>query len=378
MYLEEGGTMKRNLSQKSEARLSSYLTSASALGAAAAASSFSTEANAAIVANTTSIPFGINEEVNIDFDGNGSIEFQLDHDRVNIDGTDYDFLQIDKNDTTSAADPLSGPDDAFATFPGEFFPVRADYTGDGVGSWDQADLQAWQNEYGSINEDPENPTFFADGNDDAAINGTDYLIWQQEAGVPFSYDQGYLTDSSESYPTALTAGTSIGPTDFFTFQEGSNFSGTGLAIHANRLIDEDAGTIDTANGVPAFPNSDTSEWVGLGGETRYLGLRFDLDDEGYAGNEFSGSNNGEGLPDEPSNYWYGWVGVQITNEADATGVVTGWAYEDQIGTAIMAGDTGVPPLGAVPEPTSIVTLALGGITLASGFAWRKLFRESSV
>lgn len=365
--------MRRPLSDQTESRLSNYL---SAAGTLAAATVLASEADAAIVANTTPMPFGINEEVNIDFDGNGSIEFQLDHDRVNVDGTDYDFLQIDKNDATSASDPLSGPNDGFATFPGEFFPVRADYTGNGIGSWDQADLQAWQTEYGSINADPENPTFFADGNEDAAINGSDFLIWQQQSSVPFSYDQGYMTAATEEYPTALTQGTSIGPNEFFTFQEGTNFSGTGLTIHANRLIDEDAGTVDTANGVPAFPNSDTPEFLGLNGETRYLGLRFDLDDEGYAGNEFAGSNAADDQPDDPANYWYGWVGVQITNEADATGVVTGWAYEDQIGTAILAGDTGGTPLGAaVPEPTSAITVAVGGIAIASDLVWRALFRS---
>ena len=368
--------MKKQSTRTTEARLTNYLASASAVAAGAAATTRVSNSNAAVVANTTPIPFGINEEVNIDFDGDGSIEFQLDHDRVNIDGTNYDFLQIDKNDATSATDPLSGPNDAFATFPGEYLPVRVDYTGNGVGSWDQGDLQAWRNEYGSVNADPQNPTFFADGNEDNAINGTDYLVWQQQASVPFSYDQGYLTDAPEEYPTALTQGSSIGPSDFFTFQEGNNFSSTGLAIHANRLIDEDVGAIDTSNGVPSFPLSDTPGWVGLGGETRYLGLRFDLGDEGFAGNEFAGGNAPDGSPDNPSAYWYGWVGVQITNEADGTGVVTGWAYEDEIGTSILAGDTGLPPAStAVPEPTSIFCAGLG-VFLAGGFAWRKLLRDA--
>ena len=364
--------MKRKLSRSSESKLAAYLASSSAVGAVAVSSSMTSEAEAAIVANTTPVPFGINEEVNIDFDGNGTIEFQIDHDRVNVDGTDLDFLQLDKNETTSASDPLFLPNDVFATFPGEYVPLRIDYTNDGVGSWDQGDLQAWQNEYGGVNTDPENPEFFADGNEDNAITGTDFLIWQQRASVPFSYDHGYLTDAPEEYPTALTQGTSIGPSDFFTFQEGTNFQGIGLSIHANRLIDEDAGTIDTDSGVPAFPIADTPGWVGLNGETRYLGVRVDLNDEGFAGNEGSGANAAEG--DDPSAYWYGWIGVQITNEADATGVVTGWAYEDQIGTAILAGDTGVPlsASSVVPEPNAVIMAAIGGITVASGFVWRRL------
>lgn len=366
--------MKKQAVQNFEPRLTSYLASASAVAAGAAASAAGSHANAAVVANTTPIPFGINEEVNIDFDSNGTIEFQLDHDRVNIAGTDYDYLQLDKNDVSSAADPL--PIDAFSVFPGAYQPNRANYTNDGIGSWDQGDLLAWQNEYGSVNANPQNPTFFADGNGDDAINGTDYLVWQQQNSVPFSFDHGYLTDAAEEYPTALSAGSSIGPSDFFTFQEGANFSSTGLAIHANRLIDEDAGAIDLANGVPAFPITDTPGWTGLNGETRYVGIRIDLNDEGFAGNEFSGGNAADQQPDNPANYWYGWIGVQITNEADATGVVTGWAYEDQIGTAILAGDTGLPPAStAVPEPTSIVSATVGAF-LAGGLAWRKRFRDA--
>ena len=63
------------------------------------------------------MPFGINGEVNIDFNSDGQIDYQIDHDRVNLSGTNLDYLQIDKNDVSSAANPY--PIDNFAVFPPE-------------------------------------------------------------------------------------------------------------------------------------------------------------------------------------------------------------------------------------------------------------------
>jgi len=117
------------------------------------------------------------------------------------------------------------------------------------------------------------------------------------------------------------------------FQEGHNFAGSGKTIRANRLIDEDATQIDIANGdTTTFVPFGTPGWVGLGGQTRYLGVRIDLNDAGQAS-----------LNNNPNQYWYGWIGVKITNEADATGEVTGWGYETDIGTSILAGEVGIPP-----------------------------------
>ena len=120
-------------------------------------------------------------------------------------------------------------------------------------------------------------------------------------------------------------------------------------------------------------------------------------------------------------YWYGWIGVRIDNEADATGTITGWAYESTKGMSIVAGDVGnqsqagdfdndgdvdgrdflvwqrggsPSPLSAgdltnwqtnygagslvansttVPEPGSMIMTAIGGICLLGGFATRRLF-----
>jgi hypothetical protein len=66
---------------------------------------------------------------------------------------------------------------------------------------------------------------------------------------------------------------------------------------------------------------------------------------------------------------YGWVGVRITNEADATGEVVGWAYQTLPGVPI--------PAGAVPEPTTILTGLFGGAMILVGFLGRRRRRGSS-
>lgn len=239
-------------------RLAAYLAAAS--GGAALA----TEAGAAIVANTATQPFGINGEVNIDFNQDGQIDFQIDHDRYNLNGTDLDFLQIDKNDVNGASMPL--PIDGSVTFPpGDTVP---------------------------------NDAF--------------------EAAYAILGPQG-------SYPAALTAGTPIGPdVTTFDFQEGDNFLGAGQTIRANRLIDEDQTQIDQVVGglqpEQVYVPTDGPNFLGLNGEVRYLGLKMDLNDT----DQFN----------------YGWIGIRIDNEADATGAVVGYAYETEPGMAINAGDVG--------------------------------------
>jgi hypothetical protein len=154
-----------------------------------------------------------------------------------------------------------------------------------------------------------------------------------------------------SYPAALTLGTPIGPASSFDFQEGNNFQSGGKWIRANRLLDEDATQIDQVLGgrpvsglqIPFNgPNFD-----GLGGQVRYLGLKMDLNNT----NQFN----------------YGWIGVRITNEADATGEVVGWAYETTPGTPIDA--------GAVPEPGTILTALFGILALLGGFWGRRRLRR---
>lgn len=256
------------------------------LAATASGSLLAAEAQAVVVSNSTVRPFGINGEVNIDFNNDTQIDFQIDHDRVNLNGTNIDYLQIDKNDINGAANPY--PIDPLAVF-----PVPTGQTK----NWDHGYMTS-----------PELPN-----------------------------DVGY-------YPAALLAGQEIGPAATWDFQEGDDFTGQHTTIRANRLIDEDMTQIDAAN--PSPPAGSLGQqlpfgapgWVGLGGQTGYLGVRIDLNDAGFTGNTFP-SVNGPNNTDDDANYWYGWVGLRITNEADATGEVVGYGYETQRGVAITAGAT---------------------------------------
>jgi hypothetical protein len=182
--------------------------------------------------------------------------------------------------------------------------------------------------------------------------------------TPFSDGASARNDANESayvinpnvqgsYPAALSFGTPIGPLSSFDFQEGDNFQSSGKWIRANRLVDEDATQIDQvlggrpASGVQVPFNG--PNFTGLNGGVRYLGLKMDL-------------NNS-------NNINYGWVGVRITNEADATGEVVGYAYETLPNVPILAGDV------AVPEPSTLITALLGGAALIGGFLWKRVRRS---
>ena len=119
----------------------------------------------------------------------------------------------------------------------------------------------------------------------------------------------YATTPANGQPAALAFGTSIG----------SNFT------FANSY---DA---DLAN-----PGTDGNFSVDpTGNNPQYLGVQFQLASSGPT--------------------YYGWVGVDITNGADLSGNVTGYAY-DNTGSAINA--------GAVPEPAALSLLAVGAAFLA--------------
>jgi hypothetical protein len=64
---------------------------------------------------------------------------------------------------------------------------------------------------------------------------------------------------------------------------------------------------------------------------------------------------------------YGWIGLRITNAADATGEVVGYAYETLPDVPIAAGN--------VPEPTSLVTALIGGAAILGGFVMRRVRRR---
>jgi hypothetical protein len=349
-----------------DGKLAGYLAAAAALGTALAR-----DANAAIVANTTPIPIGINGEANIDFNGDGQVDFQIDHDRYNLNGTDLDYLQIDKNDANGADDPL--PEHFNWTYPKIPHP---DYNKNG--KYDAADYTTWRDNLG-LEYDPNVATHPEDGDGNGVIDQADYDIWKSAFGIEANYDHQYMIPAgcpspggNGCYPAALTAGTTIGPgvsASQWDFSESLHAFGSDEALRANRLIDEDAGQIDDAIGAGSMPAVDSPHFTGLGGEERFIGVRIDLNDAANPGNEFPGENG------SPLKYWYGWIGVQITNEADATGIITGYAYESSVGVGITAGNTGAGAGAsfAVPEPSSIVIAAVAGWLLLSRFVVRRLF-----
>ena len=262
-------------------KLASYLAASASIGAAMAS-----EANAVVVSNSTVQNIGINGVANIDFNSDGQIDFQIDHDRVDLmpGGPVVDYLQIDKNDINGENNPLA--EDPLVNFQAATFPP-----GDTVPN-DQ--------------------------------NNAGYLVADDPANGAGPID----------YPSALLAGAEIGPNQIFDYQEGSNVYGTGDTGRLNRLIDEDHGQVDMILGGKSADQiltpGNTPQFLGALNQVRYLGLRMDLNN--------SSPNN------TPSEYNYGWVGIKITNEADATGEVVGYGYETDPGVAILAGAVapGVP------------------------------------
>lgn len=278
--LSQGISQRANV-LADEGRLAAYMATV------AGGVMFASSAEGAVVGNATIQPFGVNQEVNIDFNNDGQIDFQVDHDRVDANGSVLDYLQIDKNDVNGAANPL--------IFPGgtETFPIGATIA-----------------------------------NDQAAA--------------------GYVAAVQGAYPSALNLGDAIGPASFFDFQEGNNFNGTGKWIRANRMMDEDATQIDQVLGgrTPAQVQIPTNgpNFGSVVGEVDYLGLRMKL--------------NGS------ADYNYGWVGIRIDNQADATGAVVGYGYETTANTPIGA--------GVIPEPGSALLMAIGGMTLLGAAVRRRV------
>ena len=357
-----------NLALDLNRKLAGYLAATGALGAVLAR-----DAHGVVIADTTDRPFGINGEVDIDFNGDGQVDFQIDHDRYHLNGNDLDYLQIDKNDASSAADPLA--EHFNWTFPKIPHP---DYNENGA--YDAADYVKWRNNLGvvyDVNDSSQTALHREDGDKSGVIDQPDYQLWKDAYGSDPNYDHVYLAGCPNGcYPSALTKDTPIGPSTFggpsnWNFEESLNALSSGMAQRLNRLIDEDAGQIDTDAGLGALAPADSPQFTGLGGAERFLGLRIDLNDDANPGNLFPSANGVD------TNYWYGWIGIEITNEADATGAVTGFAYESDVGVGILAGDTGAGSGAAVPEPSSILMGAIGGAILAGGFLVRKLRRTGT-
>jgi hypothetical protein len=295
------------------------------LAATASGTLLASEAQAVIVSNSTVQPFGVNGEVSIDFNGDGQLEWQIDHDRVDLNGSLLDYLQIDKNDFNGETNPLD-VDPLDANFNYANFPLN------GTNRDNDAGVLCFTNDLSDL------------------------------GGYAVALKEGDVIGGSYDNPTG-----SFVPGTLWDWQEGSNFLGGGTYIRANRLIDEDKGQIDANAGraiteplgpQPEFPELD--DFTGLNGEVRYLGVRVDLNDAAAPGlNDNNPTNN----PDFHQEHWYGWIGVRITNEADATGEVVGWGYETELGKSIEAGATGS---AAVPGDYN----GNGAVDAADYVVWR--------
>jgi hypothetical protein len=131
------------------------------------------------------------------------------------------------------------------------------------------------------------------------------------------------------FPAKLPAGATIGPLQSY----GNAFNGN----VSNQLIDED---YDDNGSFESYTGNFTADNVV--GNTEYIGVKFHLND-----NQFDDLH-------------YGWIGLDIQNAADLTGVVTGYAYDTGADAPIQAG-------AGVPEPSALALLALG----AAGMAVRR-------
>jgi hypothetical protein len=328
------------------------------------------DANAIVVSNSTVQNIGINGFAAIDFNSDGQTDFQIDHDRVTLPGggPTLDYLQLDKNDVNGENNPLDFDPQPNINFTSTPFQ-------DGASPRNEAAQAAYMVE--------------------SAPGQGNYL-----------------------YPSALLFGAEIGPQKILDFQEGDNVFGSGKWGRLNRLIDEDHGQIDMMlggrNADQVVVPTNTPQFLGVQGQTRYLGVKVDLN------NAASGNT--------PQDYTYGWIGVKITNEADATAQVVGYGYETQPGVAITAGATapgvagdyngngkvdaadyviwrnggplqnevvtmgtvtpedytawraafGNPGSGsgaAVPEPGSALLALLGGLAMLGTFVFRRLRRR---
>lgn len=171
-------------------------------------------------------------------------------------------------------------------------------------------------------------------------------------------DWAYAVDTLGDYPVALTKGTFGGTVfdpppglQYELWQDSSDYQGDFVdpkyIRRANRLIDYDSGVdeLTDANNIWSPPPSPPGNFVGLGGVPHYVGVQMDFDDDGP--------------------FYYGWIGVKITDDATASGELIGYAYNTVPARGLAIGHY-------VPEPTTMAMAGLGGVVIASALLGRRL------
>ena len=156
--------------------------------------------------------------------------------------------------------------------------------------------------------------------DTAGNASTDRVLLKEDDNG--ANNEGYVIGDANNFPAALAAGTLIGPDN--------NYNNGFLNHVSDQIADEDFNNDNTLDD----PIQTNFQIDSVAGNTQYVGVRFRVNDTG----------------DDR----FGWIGIDITNGDDLTGVVTGYAYDD----------TGAPiNAGQVPEPAGLALLALGAAGL---------------
>lgn len=180
-------------------------------------------------------------------------------------------------------------------------------------------------------------------------------------------DWEYLNDGLGNYPAALPKGflgrTQFNPPaglDYDPWQDTTDYNSDGVnpqyIRRANRLIDYDSGVDELTDPNNIWdPPAGNGNFLGLGGVPHYIGFQIDFD-----GGPLGGGSGGP--------IHYGWVGVKITDDATASGELIGYGYESTPLTPVHMGHF-------IPEPATLGIAALGGVTLASSWIGRRLWRK---